>query len=63
VNEIIPAATPTPGPAGYRNLTVPITDMQTVNNSRFGYSFGVCLNNNARFYAARIVYTYVTAGD
>jgi len=36
----------------------------TVNNNRYSYGFGICLENNGdTFYAARIVYTYEHAGD
>jgi hypothetical protein len=38
--------------------------LATVNNSRYSYGFGICLENSGdTFYAARIVYTYEHAGD
>ena len=40
------------------------TSLTTVNNAQYSYGFGVCLQNeNDKFYAARIRYTYQNAGD
>jgi hypothetical protein len=37
--------------------------LATVNNLAFSYGFGICINSNSAFYAARIEYTYNKAGD
>jgi hypothetical protein len=40
------------------------TSRTKINNASFSYGFGICLRNqNDKFYAARIRYTYETAGD
>jgi hypothetical protein len=46
------------------NTAVPGSAVATVNNRDYVYSIGVCFERaNDRYYAGRISYTYVNAGD
>ena len=47
---------------GFSAVQYEITD-QTVNNRPYAYFLLVCLANNGAFNAARVDYTYATAGD
>lgn len=64
VNDVV-AEGPLPNSADRVGMNIPFNaSFTTVNNGGFSYGFGVCLRNDTdMFYAARIRYTYETAGD
>jgi hypothetical protein len=56
------AETQAPVNDGFSAVRYDITD-PTVNNRAYAYYIVVCLANNGAFNAARVDYTYTTAGD
>lgn len=51
-----------PDPRSTVNDPIP-AGLRSVNNARYLYTLTVCVTNSARWYAARITYTYTSAGD
>ena len=37
--------------------------LATIDNAKFNYGYGVCLDDGTLFYGARLVYSYKSAGD
>jgi hypothetical protein len=64
VNEVVTEGQ-LPDSADRVGVNIPLNaSLSTVNNGSFSYGFGICLRNDTdMFYAARIRYTYDTAGD
>jgi hypothetical protein len=54
--------TDTSGTRKALNVTIS-SAMNVVDNSRYTYGLGGCINSTMNFYGARIAYTYVSAGD
>ena len=50
------------GPYGGETVPVP-ANRQLIDNKKFAYGLGICLGQGTVFRAARIEYTYQTAGD